>query len=83
MCCIRLKRQVAKLIDDQQLRLAEVGEAFLELWASASCATRIGAGTNSTEYPTIMAWRPIATARCRSDQSDRQVIGSRIRLPDA
>ena len=62
----RLERQIAKLINDQQLRFGEVRQLLLEpafRMPFTSVVIRLIAATNSTEYPSRIASRPSATAR--------------------
>jgi hypothetical protein len=52
MRCIGLEWQIAELVDDQQLWFAEVDQrssSLPSLCALASCATKVGAGTNNAE----------------------------------
>ena len=52
VCCVGLERQIAELVDDQQLGVGEVAEPLFQAafeCALASAATSVGAVMNSTE----------------------------------
>ena len=86
MRCGGLERQIAQLVDDQQPRLAEVGQAVLEpafAMRLGKLATNLGAGMNCTVSPARIAWRPIATAPdCYHPDCCRPDCYRKVRLAD-
>jgi hypothetical protein len=64
---VGFERQVAQLVDDQQLGFGKLGQALLQpalAVALGELGDDVVAATNCTECPATMASRPSATARC-------------------